>query len=84
MQKLDKTDYGLNASAYGSCPERVATYLDKTHRNAYFNSTITSYCNRESRILDGGYKNSGFIWEWINEKFVQTEGKRLLLKELSA
>ena len=84
LRKLDQTDYGLNASAYGSCPERIATYLDKSHRNAYFNSTVTSHCNRESRILDGGFKNSGFIWEWRNEKFVQAEGKRLLLKELSA
>jgi acyl-CoA reductase-like NAD-dependent aldehyde dehydrogenase len=83
LKKLDDTEYGLNASIYGSCSEEIAVYLHKSHRNVYFNSTVTSSCNRESRMLDGGYKNSGFIWEWKNSKFLQAEGRRLLLKELS-
>ena len=83
LEKLDATTYGLNASIYGSCSEEIADYLDKSHRNVYFNSTVTSGCNRESRILDGGFKNSGLIWEWRDGKFLQTEGRRLLLKELS-
>jgi acyl-CoA reductase-like NAD-dependent aldehyde dehydrogenase len=83
MTMLDCTNYGLNASLYGTCSEKLFSYMENSHRNFYHNSTVTSPINTMSRILDGGYKHSGFIWEWRNNNFIQREGKRLLLKELS-
>jgi acyl-CoA reductase-like NAD-dependent aldehyde dehydrogenase len=84
LSKIDDSDYGLNASFYGSCPPDIKTYLENSHRNVYFNSTVSSPCNLHSRLLDGGYKNSGLVWEWEGKNFLQREGRRLLLKELSA
>jgi hypothetical protein len=84
LLKLDDSNYGLNASVYGSCPPEISAYLDNSHRNIYFNSTVSSACNVHSRILDGGYKNSALIWEWKGSSFLQREGRRLLIKELNA
>lgn len=83
IDMLDQTSYGLNASAYGNCSENVKDYLETTHRNIYYNSTVTSIENSLSRILDGGFKNSGFVWEWSSGNYIHREGKRYLVQELS-
>ncbi|GGA81189.1 hypothetical protein GCM10011511_00200 [Puia dinghuensis] len=83
ISKVDDCAYGLNASIYGETSNWFNKYMDNNHRNLYFNSTVTSPVNRYSRIIDGGFRNSGFVWEWEDSSFIQREGKRLLLKELS-
>lgn len=83
LAKVDNCDYGLNASAYGTISTDLRQYLVNTHRNVYYNSTVTGVGNQDSQVIDGGYKNSGFIWKWHKDKFLQIEGKRMLLKELS-
>jgi acyl-CoA reductase-like NAD-dependent aldehyde dehydrogenase len=84
LTKINHSDYGLNASIYGSSSNAFSNYMNNNHRNLYFNSTVTSAENRASRIVDGGFRNSGFIWEWQHNSFVQREGRRMLLKELTA
>lgn len=81
IPSLDATQYGLNAAVFGSCPDELYSYLDQCHRNVYLNSTPVSAENINSRIIDGGYRRSGFIWEQ-QDKYVTREGKRLLTNEL--
>ena len=83
LQKVDNTRYGLNASAYGTCPKKVCDYLEHSHRNVYYNSTSVCLENGPSRILDGGFKRSAFVWEWDGFNFIHREGRRLLMEELS-
>ncbi|MEM9917818.1 MAG: aldehyde dehydrogenase family protein [Bacteroidota bacterium] len=83
LLQVDDTRYGLNAAAYGSCPPEFADYLERSHKNVYYNSTASCPENGPSRIIDGGYKRSGFVWEWEGNNFIHREGKRLLLDELS-
>jgi succinate-semialdehyde dehydrogenase/glutarate-semialdehyde dehydrogenase len=82
VRKLDQTKYGLNASSYGSTPEIIRTYLEETHRNVYCNSTAASSCNLSSRLMDGGFKRSGLIWDFSKEEYEST-GRRILTLELS-
>jgi acyl-CoA reductase-like NAD-dependent aldehyde dehydrogenase len=79
----DDTRYGLNASVYGTCPPELKFYLEKTHRNVFFNSTAVSPENRSQLWIDGGYKRSGFIWEQTAQGYTQREGRRYLTQELS-
>jgi len=83
LSKVDNTRYGLNASAYGTCPNEVSNHLKFSHRNVYYNSTSVCPENGPSRILDGGFKRSGFVWEWDGPNFIHREGRRLLIEELS-
>jgi len=82
LNKLDQTKYGLNASSYGSTPERIREYLERTHRNVYYNSNAASACNLPSRLMDGGFKRSGLIWDFSAEETERT-GRRILTLELS-
>jgi acyl-CoA reductase-like NAD-dependent aldehyde dehydrogenase len=82
LHKLDQTKYGLNASSYGSTPEIIKTYLEETHRNVYYNSTAASSCNLSSRLMDGGFKRSGLIWDFSKDEHEST-GRRILTLELS-
>ncbi|NLR68493.1 aldehyde dehydrogenase family protein [Chitinophaga varians] len=78
----DQSDYGLNASIYGTCSRKTYDYFYSTHRNLFVNATISSPSSAANRMVDGGFKNSGFVWEWKNDKFLQREGRRILLNEL--
>jgi acyl-CoA reductase-like NAD-dependent aldehyde dehydrogenase len=80
---VDDTRYGLNASVYGTCPPELRFYLEKTHRNVFFNSTAVSPENRSQLWIDGGYKRSGFIWEQTAQGYTHREGRRYLTQELS-
>ena len=88
LNALDQTDYGLNATLctskqWSEDSSTVWHYLKSTHRNIYLNSNATSPENRPSRILDGGFKRSGFVWERTDRSYIQREGRRYLLEELS-
>lgn len=83
LSLLDQTRYGLNASMYGTPPKDVADYLDSTHRNLYLNSTCVCSVNAPSRLMDGGYRRSGFIWEPVGESMIERTGRRNLTIELS-
>lgn len=83
IASLDDTAYGLNASVYGAYDQKIFEYLLSSHRNLFVNSTFACRQNHSSRFADGGYKNSGFIWEWQGNHFIRKEGRRLLVEELS-
>lgn len=79
---LDSTNYGLNACIYGTGSDEIINFLKKSHRNFYHNSTSVSPKNLPTRLLDGGYKRSGIIWNFDNGH-TTTTGVRLLTMELS-
>jgi acyl-CoA reductase-like NAD-dependent aldehyde dehydrogenase len=83
LPKVDNCDYGLNASIYGTLSVEFREYLINSHRSVYFNCSVFNSGNIGAQVIDGGYKNSGFIWKWHEDRFLQIEGKRMLLKELS-
>jgi len=75
LNALDQTDYGLNATLctskqWSEDSSTVWHYLKSTHRNIYLNSNATSPENRPSRILDGGFKRSGFVWERTDRSYI--------------
>jgi acyl-CoA reductase-like NAD-dependent aldehyde dehydrogenase len=80
---IDDSLYGLNASVFGNCPSNLSDYLESCHRNVYYNSTAVDTDNLPSRIIDGGYKRSGFVWQQMQDKYVDETGRRYLPKELS-
>jgi acyl-CoA reductase-like NAD-dependent aldehyde dehydrogenase len=82
LPALDDTKYGLNAAVYGTCSPPLEHYLESNHRNVYYNSTPIDEENIESRIVDGGYRRSGFVWEQ-RETYTVREGRRRLTNELS-
>ncbi len=82
LADLDKTHYGLNASVYGTVPVALASYLQGTHRNWYVNSTSVCPMNVSTRLLDGGFKRSGFVWDFTAEPRIVV-GRRSLMMELS-
>lgn len=82
LPMLDQTKYGLNACSYGTTPEFVKDYLESNHRNVYYNSTAASQCNLPTRLMDGGFRRSGIIWNFTNE-ITETTGRRSLPHELS-
>ena len=82
MPMLDATKYGLNACIYGNAPKELLDYLKSTHRNFYQNSTCVSPVNLSSRLMDGGFRRSGIIWNFDREP-VESAGIRNLAMELS-
>lgn len=84
LPALEASQHGLNAAAFGHCPERLSSYLRESHRNAYENSTPADAKNLPSRLADGGMKRSAFMWEHDGERYAESRGRRLLALELSA
>lgn len=82
LPALEATNYGLNASLYGSAEPGLLDYLRGNHRNFYENSTCVCPQNIASRMLDGGFKRSGFVWEQQSSYITRT-GQRYLAYELS-
>jgi len=82
ITQIDQTRYGLNASVYGTPYPELKEYLFQNHRNIYFDSTCVSAENLPTRLMDGGYRRSGLIWEFENG-YQETTGLRSLLIELS-
>jgi acyl-CoA reductase-like NAD-dependent aldehyde dehydrogenase len=83
LSKVGQCEYGLNASAFGTCSPAVHDYLKKNHRNFYIDSTSVDASNSYTRFLDGGHLRSGLIWKRVNGDVVTIRGARLLYKELS-
>jgi succinate-semialdehyde dehydrogenase/glutarate-semialdehyde dehydrogenase len=80
---LDATRYGLNAAVYGTCPPGLADYLESHHRNVYYNATQVDPETIATRLIDGGYRRSGFVWERQGADYRLREGPRFLAQELS-
>lgn len=83
MRQLDSTFYGLNASIYGEYPDKVKSHLEATHRNTFTESCFISPENIASKLIDGGFKRSAFIWETSQGRFRTRHGRRQLANELS-
>lgn len=82
LHLLDNTKYGLNACSYGTTPINIVNYLENSHRNVYYNSTPSCMVNLSTRLMDGGYGRSGFIWDFDKNEDERT-GIRKLSIELS-
>jgi len=82
IDMIDQAEYGLNAAYYGTVPPDVVDYLHGTHRNVYANSHAASSCNLPTRLMDGGFRRSGLIWDFAAEVPIR-KGRRHLTIELS-
>jgi hypothetical protein len=67
---------------YGSEDPDIKEYLTKTHRNYYHNSTCVCAVNLPTRLMDGGFKRSGLVWDFSKENYY-SNGHRSLILELS-
>lgn len=82
LHLLDNSKYGLNACSYGTTPINIVNYLENSHRNVYYNSTPSCMVNLSTRLMDGGYGRSGFVWDFDKNEEERT-GVRKLSVELS-
>ncbi len=58
-------------------------WLAARHRNAYLNATPFDPASLPSRMVDGGYRRSGFSWTFPDAACVVAEGPRILAHVLS-
>lgn len=74
--------YGLTATVFGGTPE-VAARLRRSHGLVFENEIWLDYYDREPLAPIGGFKRSGWVWEWIGNAFVRREGTREMVAEFS-
>ncbi len=84
LRIVDQTQYGLNVAVYGSYPKVLAAYLESHHRNVYYNATPVDADVIATRLVDGGFRRSGFVWEERDGGYQSREGRRYLSDELSS
>lgn len=83
LPAVDATRYGLNAAAFGPQAHRLEAWLEARHRNVYVNATPFDTTSLPTRILDGGFRRSGFAWVPTTNGYETFEGRRLLAHALS-
>jgi succinate-semialdehyde dehydrogenase/glutarate-semialdehyde dehydrogenase len=83
LSQADNCRYGLTATVFGG-DEHDVDYLRPSHGNVFHGTCITDAQNFASRLYWGGYRNSGWVWEWKNSQYLWREGPRYLVAELSA
>lgn len=76
------TDYGLSATVYGG-PRHFGKRLIRSHGNVFTNECIEDGENSFARLRWGGFGRSGWVWEKQESFFVQREGPRSFVRELS-
>lgn len=74
--------YGLSATVFGGTPP-VAARLRRSHALVFENEIWLDFYGREPLGPVGGFKRSGWVWEWIGNAFVRREGPRDMLAECS-
>jgi succinate-semialdehyde dehydrogenase/glutarate-semialdehyde dehydrogenase len=83
LPAVDATRYGLNAAAFGPGAGRLEEWLEERHRNVYVDATPFDTTSLPTRILDGGFRRSGFCWLPVGDRLETFEGRRLLAHALS-
>jgi acyl-CoA reductase-like NAD-dependent aldehyde dehydrogenase len=83
MATLQAARHGLNAAAFGPCPDELRRWLVSTHRNAYFDATQADPDQLPTRLADGGMLRSAFLWEPTPDGLRERRGRRLLPLELT-
>jgi succinate-semialdehyde dehydrogenase/glutarate-semialdehyde dehydrogenase len=79
---VNDSDYGLTATVYGGS-DAFHAGLVATHGSVFRDSCIVDPEHALCRLNWGGFRNSGWIWEWQGPNFVRREGPRRLLAEFS-
>jgi betaine-aldehyde dehydrogenase len=74
--------YGLTASLYGGTDEDAAC-LAQSHGQVFRDEIWISYYGRNLHAPYGGRKLSGWVWEWVDGRFVRREGPRTNADEFS-
>jgi succinate-semialdehyde dehydrogenase/glutarate-semialdehyde dehydrogenase len=78
----EDSPYGLSATVFGGpswLPDRLARSHGDVHRGE-------SWLDRRWRLplaRYGGRRRSGWVWEWQSDQFVQRDGPRSSVRELS-
>ncbi len=78
----EDSPYGLTASVFGPS-HATARRLRRTHGVVFENETWHDFYEREPLGPMGGFKRSGWVWEWVAETFVRREGPRQPLEQFS-
>jgi betaine-aldehyde dehydrogenase len=79
---IEDSPYGLSATVYGG-PEWLPERLARSHGDVYLGE---SWLDRRWRLplaRYGGRRRSGWVWEWQSDQFVQRDGPRSSVRELS-
>jgi betaine-aldehyde dehydrogenase len=79
---IEDSPYGLSATVYGGpgwLPERLA----RSHGDVYLGETWLDRRWRLPLARYGGRRRSGWVWEWQADQFVQRDGPRSSVAELS-
>ncbi len=74
--------YGLSATVFGGTPP-VAARLRRSHGVVLENEIWLDFYGREPLGPVGGFKRSGWVWEWVGQAFVRREGARETIAECS-
>lgn len=74
--------YGLSATVFGGTPP-VAARLRRSHGLVFEQEIWLDFYDREPLGPVGGFKRSGWVWEWVGNAFVRREGPRDMLAECS-
>ncbi len=83
LQLANDSNYGLTATVFGGSVNFLRA-IKRTHALIFENDTLVTGMQRVTLGSQwGGFKNSGWIWEWDGVHFSRREGPRLLLRELS-
>ena len=79
---IEDSPYGLSATVYGG-PDWLPDRLARSHGDVYRGE---SWLDRRWRLplaRYGGRRRSGWVWEWRSDQFVQRDGPRSSVRELS-
>jgi acyl-CoA reductase-like NAD-dependent aldehyde dehydrogenase len=79
---VEDSDYGLTATVYGG-PAAFRAAIARTHGKVFLDSCIVDPEHAACRLFWGGFRNSGWIWEWRGKNFVHRGGPRRFLAEFS-
>jgi acyl-CoA reductase-like NAD-dependent aldehyde dehydrogenase len=82
IDMLDQLLYALDAAVIGDASSLLLHYLQKNYRNVFINSIVASSENTMSQLVDGGFRNAAYIWEWQGNQFAQREGPRIMTQEI--
>lgn len=78
----EDSPYGLSASVFGSVPE-TAPRLRRSHGLVFEDEIWLDFYDRNPLGPTGGFKRSGWVWEWDDGAFIRREGPREMLRECS-
>ncbi|HEV7515723.1 MAG TPA: aldehyde dehydrogenase family protein [Thermoanaerobaculia bacterium] len=78
----DASPYGLAANLYGGGEAERAT-LARSHGQVFNEEIWLDYFSRHLHAPYGGRKRSGWVWEWLEDRFVHRDGLRTNAVEFS-